>query len=84
LVSAPCKAAYKEALTKVTSTYEALDLPAVAPKYYAQIKDQVYADKRKRVPDGVLSNAAFDEAYGSVLAIAQGRVAALKSAIQAN
>lgn len=84
LTSPPCKAAYKEALTKVTDAYEKLGLPTVAPKYYAQIKDQVYADKRKQVPEGPLSNADFDKAYGSVLAITQGRVAALRAAIQAN
>lgn len=84
LTSAPCKAAYKVALTKVADAYEKLSLPTVAPKYYAQIKDHVYADKRKQVPEGPLSNADFDKAYNSVLAITQGRVAALRAAIQAN
>lgn len=84
LVSAPCKAAYKEALNKVTSAYEALNLPGAAARYYAQVKDQVYADTRKRVPDGMLANEDFEEAYQSVLAITQGRAAALKAAIQSN
>lgn len=84
LASSPCKAAYKEALDRVTSAYEALNMPGVAAQYYAQVKELVYADERKRVPDGMLSNEAFDHAYQSVLAITQGRVAALRAALGAN
>lgn len=65
----------------MTDADKKLDLPAELPKYYAQIKDRVQVDERKRVPEGLLSN---EDAYESGLAITQGRVAALRSAIQAN
>lgn len=84
LASAPCKTAYKAALVKVTDAYEKLGMAGAAQKYYAQVKAQVQADQRKRTPEGMLSNEDFDDAYEDVLAITQGRVAALRAAIAAN
>jgi len=64
--------------------WEGLGMEARAGRYYDQVKAQVYADERKRVPDGLLADGAFDDAYQDVLAIVRGRVAALNSAISSN
>lgn len=80
LESAPCVAAYREAVEEVIVTYEALDLEARAAAYYEQIKPFVYEDERKRVCCGSdsLSNQDFDSAVTSVLETIRGRVAALR------
>lgn len=57
---------------------------ATANRYYDQIKAQVHADTRKRVPEGALSNATFDAAFEDVTDVVEGRVAALRAAIAAN
>jgi hypothetical protein len=84
LASPGCKAAYKAALAQVTDVYEGLKLKSVALRYYDRIKAQVHADERKRVPEGLLSNAAFDAAFEDVTDVIEGRVAALRAALAAN
>jgi spore coat protein H len=84
LASPSCKAAYKATLQQVVTVWEGLDMEARAARYYEQVQAQVYADERKRVPDGLLADGDFDAAYQEVLAIVRGRVAALNSAISAN
>lgn len=83
LASDACSSAYRQALVKATDVFEGQGVEARAKTYYEQIKAQVYADQRKRVPDGSLSNAAFDAAYQDVLTVARGRVAALRAALNA-
>jgi hypothetical protein len=80
LESAPCIAAYRQAVEDVIVVYEALDLEARAAAYYEQIKPFVYDDERKRVCCGseLLSDQEFDVAVASVTQTIRGRVAALR------
>jgi spore coat protein CotH len=82
LESAPCEAAYREAVADVIEIYESLDLEARAARYYNQIKAAVLMDTKKNVccdqpPD--LSNEEFEEGYQSVLSTIRGRTAALRA-----
>jgi len=84
LQSPACKAALKEAFNQVITVWEGLQMEAAATRYYNQIKSQVNADTRKRVPDGLLTNQQFDMAYQSLLGVVRGRVAAMRADIAAN
>jgi hypothetical protein len=82
LTSAPCVAAYREAVHEAIQVYESLDLEATATKYYEQVKSHVYEDPRKNIccnRTDILPNTEFETAYQSVLSTIRGRVAALRT-----
>jgi spore coat protein CotH len=76
LRSATCKNAYTTQLRELLRLFESLALEAVAERYYAQIKDQVYADPRKEV-----SNAAFERGYATVRRIIRERPTTIRAEI---
>jgi hypothetical protein len=84
LQSPACKAALKDAINQVITVWESLQMEAAAMRYYNQIRTQVNADTRKRVPNGLLTNQQFETAFQSLLSVVRGRVAAMRADIAAN
>jgi spore coat protein CotH len=75
--SAPCKASYADAVAEVADAYDDLDVPALAARYYEQVKPFVYDDPRKEY-----TNDEFEDAYESLLTTVQGRTDALRADLQ--
>jgi spore coat protein CotH len=84
LASAPCKAAYKDAINQVITVWEGLGMEAAAMRYYNQVKAQVYLDTRKVTETGILTNAQFESAFQAVLGVVRGRLATVRADVAAN
>jgi spore coat protein CotH len=74
LESPACKANYVQAVQEIIEHFDELDVPALAERYYEQIKPFVYVDPRKE-----MSNEDFEAGYQSLLDTAEGRTAAMRS-----
>lgn len=86
LRSPSCKRDYESAVEAIIRVVDALGLEARANAYYAQIKQRVLEDRRKNVccSGGPLSAEQFELGFQSVLTTIRGRVAALRTDLQAN
>jgi spore coat protein CotH len=86
LKSPSCKGEYENAVREIIRVYEELALEARANAYYAQIRDRVLEDRRKRVccTGGTLSTQQFEAAFQDVLTTIRGRVAALRAELEAD
>ena len=69
-----CRAAYAVEVEQMANLYEQLGLADAAARYYAQVRDYVYAESRKEY-----TNERFEQAYQSVLTTIAGRAAALRA-----